>query len=155
MGRLGSRTGRTSRSRDREAVRQALATVELSDVADVRVGRLSGGQLQRALIARALAAEPKVLLLDEPTASLDTHIGRSVYGLLDRLAEEIPIVLVSHDIGVISRTVRTIACLNVRLHYHHSRELTPEMVEAAYGCPVDLVAHGVPHRVFESHEDGR
>jgi zinc transport system ATP-binding protein len=155
MGRLGPRTRAASRARDREAVRQALDTVELSDVADVRVGRLSGGQIQRALIARALASEPRVLLLDEPTASLDTHIGRSVYDLLDRLADEIPIVLVSHDIGVISRTVRTIACLNVRLHYHHSRELTPEMVEAAYGCPVDLVAHGVPHRVFESHEDGR
>ncbi len=155
MGRLGPRTRAASRARDREAVRQALDTVELSDVADVRVGRLSGGQIQRALIARALAAEPRVLLLDEPTASLDTHIGRSVYDLLDRLADEIPIVLVSHDIGVISRTVRTIACLNVRLHYHHSRELTPEMLEAAYGCPVDLVAHGVPHRVFEAHEDGR
>jgi len=151
MGRLGSRTRAASRAGDREAVRQALDTVELSDVADVRVGRLSGGQIQRALIARALASEPRVLLLDEPTASLDTHIGRSVYDLLGRLADEIPIVLVSHDIGVISRTVRTIACLNTRLHYHHSRELTPEMVEAAYGCPVDLVAHGVPHRVFESH----
>ncbi len=154
MGRLGPRTGRTTRARDREIVREALETVELSDVASVRVGRLSGGQLQRALIARALTSEPKILLLDEPTASLDTHIGRSVYDLLDRLAAEIPIVLVSHDIGVISRTVRTIACLNVRLHYHHSRELTPEMVEAAYGCPVDLVAHGVPHRVFESHGSG-
>lgn len=155
MGRLGLRTRGASRARDREAVRQALDTVELSDVADVRVGRLSGGQIQRALIARALASEPRVLLLDEPTASLDTHIGRSVYDLLGRLADEIPIVLVSHDIGVISRKVRTIACLNARLHYHHTRELTPEMVEAAYGCPVDLVAHGVPHRVFESHEDGR
>ena len=153
LGRLGPRTRTASRVRDREAVRQALDTVELSEVADVRVGRLSGGQIQRALIARALAAEPRVLLLDEPTASLDTHIGRSVYDLLGRLADEIPIVLVSHDIGVISRTVRTIACLNVRLHYHHSPELTPEMVEAAYGCPVDLVAHGVPHRVLESHGD--
>ncbi|MDT8437290.1 MAG: ABC transporter, partial [Gemmatimonadota bacterium] len=98
------------------------------------------------------------LLLDEPMASLDTRIGRSLYELLERLAEDIPIVLVSHDIGVISRHVRTIACLNVRLHYHHSRDLTAEMVEAAYGCPVDLVAHGVPHRVLPTHaprEGGR
>lgn len=153
MGRLGPGTRPSTSARDSEVVRQALETVELSDVAGVRVGRLSGGQLQRALIARALTSEPKILLLDEPTASLDTQIGRSVYDLLDRLSDEIPIVLVSHDVGVISRTVRTIACLNVRLHYHHSRELTPEMVEAAYGCPVDLVAHGVPHRVFESHGD--
>ena len=70
----------------------------------------------------------------------------------ERLADEIPIVLVSHDVGVISRTVRTIACLNVRMHYHHSKELSPEMVEAVYGCPVDLVAHGVPHRVLELHD---
>ena len=66
-------------------------------------------------------------------------------------AEQSSIVLVSHDIGVISRHVKTIACLNVRLHYHHSRELTPDMIEAAYGCPVDLVAHGQPHRVLQSH----
>lgn len=153
IGRLGRRDHRRDRAADRESVKQALARLELAGVADVQVGELSGGQLQRALIARALVSEPKVLLLDEPTASLDTPIGRSVYDLLEELADDIPIVLVSHDIGVISRTVRTIACLNVRLHYHRSRELTPEMVEAAYGCPVDLVAHGVPHRVFETHTE--
>ena len=114
-------------------------------------------QIERVLIARALASEPRILLLDEPTASVDTRMGRSVYELLERLSEQITIVLVSHDIGVISRYVKTIACLNVRLHYHHSREMTPQMVEAAYGCPVDLVAHGHPHRVLPSHEfgDGR
>ncbi|MCL7938103.1 MAG: ABC transporter ATP-binding protein [marine benthic group bacterium] len=153
IGRLGRRDRRRDRAADRASVDQALARLELSGVSDLQVGELSGGQLQRALIARALVSEPKVLLLDEPTASLDTPIGRSVYDLLEELADEIPIVLVSHDIGVISRTVRTIACLNVRLHYHRSRELTPEMLEAAYGCPVDLVAHGVPHRVFETHAD--
>lgn len=133
-------------------VEAALARVELTGVADRQIGSLSGGQLQRALIARALVARPSLLLLDEPTASVDTRIGRTVYELLESLAEEMAIVLVSHDIGVISRHVRTIACLNVELHYHHSRELTEEMVEAAYGCPVDLVAHGHPHRVLGSHE---
>jgi zinc transport system ATP-binding protein len=129
-----------------------LDRVDLGGMAGEQIGQLSGGQLQRVLIARALASEPRILLLDEPTASVDTRIGRSVYELLERLSEQMTIVLVSHDIGVISRYVKTIACLNVRLHYHHSRELTDEMMEVAYGCPVDLVAHGHPHRVLPSHE---
>lgn len=150
MGTLGPGGSRSPKATG--AVDRALARVDLEDVADRQIGALSGGQLQRALIARALVAGPKLLLLDEPTASLDTRIGRSVYELLEELAEEITVVLVSHDIGVISRHVRTIACLNVDMHYHRSKELTPEMVEAAYGCPVDLVAHGHPHRVLPQHE---
>ena len=150
MGRLGWRRREGAREA-RAAALAALEHVDLADLAGEQIGRLSGGQLQRVLIARALAAEPRILLLDEPTASVDTRIGQSVYGLLAGLSETLTVVLVSHDIGVISRYVKTIACLNVRLHYHHSRELTPDMVEAAYGCPVDLVAHGHPHRVLPSH----
>jgi len=150
MGMLGR--GRTRGAATGDAVAQALEQVELHGVADRQMGSLSGGQLQRALIARALVAKPRLLLLDEPTASLDTRIGRSVYELLEELAENITVVLVSHDIGVISRHVRTIACLNVQMHYHRSKDLTPEMIEAAYGCPVDLLAHGHPHRVLEHHE---
>lgn len=147
LGRGGPRSGDTE-----EAVERALERVELGGVADRQIGQLSGGQLQRVLIARALVMEPRLLLLDEPTASVDTRIGRSVHELLEELSREITIVLVSHDIGVISRHVHTIACLNVRMHYHHSKELTPDILEAAYGCPVDLVAHGHPHRVLERHE---
>jgi len=150
MGRLGRRR-REGAGEARAAALAALEHVDLADLAGEQIGLLSGGQLQRVLIARALATEPRILLLDEPTASVDTRIGQSVYGLLAGLSETLTVVLVSHDIGVISRYVKTIACLNVRLHYHHSRELTPEMVEAAYGCPVDLVAHGHPHRVLPSH----
>lgn len=151
MGRLG--VGRRERAGEsRDAALAALESVELGGLASEPIGRLSGGQLQRVLIARALASEPRILLLDEPTASVDSRIGRSVYELLAGFSERMTIVLVSHDIGVISRYVKTVACLNVRLHYHHSRELTDEMVEAAYGCPVDLVAHGHPHRVLPPHD---
>lgn len=135
------------------AVSRALERVELSGVADRQIGHLSGGQLQRVLIARALVGDPELLLLDEPTSSVDTRIGRSVHELLEELSHDMTIVLVSHDIGVISRHVGTIACLNVEMHYHRSKELTPEMIEAAYGCPVDLVAHGHPHRVLENHPE--
>lgn len=151
MGTLG-RTHPRVQDRD-AAVSRALERVELSGVADRQIGQLSGGQLQRVLIARALVGDPRLLLLDEPTSSVDTRIGRSVHELLEELARDITIVLVSHDIGVISRHVGTIACLNVEMHYHRSKELTPDMVEAAYGCPVDLVAHGHPHRVLESHAE--
>ena len=153
MGCLGAAGRDLSRRARRERAMAAIERVELTSVARAQLDRLSGGQLQRVLIARALASEPRMLLLDEPTASVDTRIGRSVYELLALLSESMTIVLVSHDIGVISRYVKTIACLNVRLHYHHSKELTPEMIEAAYGCPVDLVAHGHPHRVLPDHSD--
>lgn len=129
----------------------ALVEVEMADLAQRPIGALSGGQIQRVMLARALVTDPKILLLDEPTSSLDTRVGRDVYDLLGRLATRLTVVLISHDIGVITRHVETIACLNRRLHYHHSKELTVEMVEAAYGCPVDLVAHGHPHRVLEEH----
>jgi len=158
MGTLG-RGGGGADGDPEEAVRRALERVELEGVADRQIGQLSGGQLQRVLIARALVSNPRLLLLDEPTSSVDTRIGRSVHELLEELSAEITIVLVSHDIGVISRHVGTIACLNVEMHYHRSRELTPDMMEAAYGCPVDLLAHGHPHRVLEPHPgesgDGR
>ena len=153
MGRIGVREFfRAPTPRDREVALSCLEKVEMADQAERQIGRLSGGELQRVMIARALALEPRLLLLDEPTASLDTRVGVSVFELLKDLAEEITLVLVSHDIGVISRYVKTVACLNRRLYYHHSKEITREMFEAAYGCPVDLVAHGHAHRVLDDHQ---
>ncbi|MEF8836174.1 MAG: ATP-binding cassette domain-containing protein, partial [Candidatus Thermoplasmatota archaeon] len=129
-----------------------LKMVDMQEYKDRQISELSGGQQQRVLIARALATEPKILLLDEPTASIDEKIQTSIYELLRNLNEKknMTIILVSHDIGVISSYVNKVACLNKYLIYHDSDELTSEMIEASYECPVDLVAHGHPHRVFEN-----
>jgi zinc transport system ATP-binding protein len=152
MGRLArGRPLRPFDSGDRRIARGSLDRVELGAFADRPIGALSGGELQRVLIARALALEPQLLLLDEPTASLDERIGRSVWELLEELSHEMSIVLVSHDIGAISHYVRSVACLNRRLYTHPSKELTREVLEATYGCPVDLLAHGHPHRVLDHH----
>jgi zinc transport system ATP-binding protein len=122
------------------------------ELADRHISSLSGGQKQRAFIARALASEPEVLLLDEPTASVDQNIKESIYDLLLRLKGQMTVVIVTHDIGVVSSFVDRVGCLNQTFTTHYDNKLTSRMLEDAYGCPVDLIAHGVPHRVFEPHD---
>ena len=153
MGRLGrTPVFKKYTAEDREIVADALQKVKMYDLRDRQIGKLSGGQQQRVLIARALVANPKLLLLDEPTASVDSEIRREMYELLGELNQQITIVMVSHDIGVISSYVKTIACLNRKLIYHDEKDITPEMLAETYQCPVDLIAHGVPHRVLTPHE---
>lgn len=152
MGRLGHRGCFHSHTRhDRLIAEQALEQVGAADLRHRRVGRLSGGELQRVLIARALAVEPRLLLLDEPTASLDPERGHEFGRLLSRLSRCMTIVLVSHDLGVIASQVTSIACLNRRLHYHPTREITREVIENTYGCPVDSLVHRHVHRVVPTH----
>lgn len=119
---------------------------------EMGVKTLSGGETQKMLIARALAMDPKMLILDEPTASIDTNSKDSIYDLLRELNNEMTIILITHDLGVISSYVESIACLNVELFYHGKAEINENIIEHTYGCPVDLLAHGVPHRVLRRHE---
>ena len=152
MGRLSKRKMlRFFNKDDFEAAEKALIAVELFDMKERNIGSLSGGELQRVFIARALASEPKLLLLDEPTASIDPKIKTGIYDLLSSLKKQMAIVLVTHDIGVISSHVDKVACLNRRLYYHNSKEIPIEILEDVYQCPVDLIAHGVPHRVLKEH----
>jgi zinc transport system ATP-binding protein len=137
---------------DRATALDALKSVGMDGFADKHISSLSGGQKQRVFIARAFVCKPAILLLDEPTASVDQNIKESIYDLLLRIQKSMTVVLVTHDIGAVSSLVNRVACLNQTLFTHYDSKLTPQMLEDAYGCPVDLIAHGTPHRVFESHD---
>lgn len=138
---------------EKARIDQALDVVGIANLRSKLMGELSGGQRQRVFIARALVSEPKLLLLDEPTASIDPNVTQDVYELLGRLNAQMAILLITHDMMAVSSYTKTIACLNRKLIYHNGKELTAEMMDNAYGCLVDLVAHGIPHRVLPSHTE--
>ena len=155
MGRLARRSPWFVRfaDQDRTLVESLLARLEIADLKHRQIGQLSGGQLQRVLIARALAVDPRILILDEPTASVDSASKTRIYEILKELNKEMTILIVTHDLSAVSSNIDKIACLNQQLFYHGRTELEAGLVEKVYGCPVDLIAHGVPHRVLQGHDD--
>jgi len=159
MGKLRPGRGWSRHSQqDRQAAINALDQVEMKKFRDQRIGELSGGQKQRVFVARALVTDPELLFLDEPTASIDTKGQNEFYALLKELNKTITILIVSHDLMVISGSIKSVICVNQKLHYHGHAELTSEMIEMMYDCtadetcPVELIAHGLPHRVLHKHE---
>jgi zinc transport system ATP-binding protein len=137
---------------DKTHAEYALETVGMTPYAHRHISELSGGQRQRVFIARALASDPKILLLDEPTANIDKEMKESIYHFLKELNKRMTIVLVTHDIGVLSIFIGRISCLNRYLFSHdNDKIISQEMLEAAYSCPVELITHGVPHRVLDEH----
>lgn len=152
MGRLGKRQLlQHYGKRDEMVVERSLDQVGLLKWRDRALSELSGGQKQRVYIARALATEPKILLLDEPTANLDQNVSISLYELLHQLNEFVTILMISHDISAVSAYVKTIGCLNRTLHYHGGNQVTSEMLEQAYGDRVQQLVH-VPKRFLFEHK---
>jgi len=154
----GARWHRATRRQRRNAL-EALERMNVHHLAGRTMGDLSGGQCRRVYIARALMPRPRILLLDEPTAGIDPRGQNQLYGLLEELNADTTIMMVSHDLMAIASHVKSVACVNRRLHYHDDAEITPEMLDAMYPgnqdatCPIELVAHGVPHRVLRVHEE--
>lgn len=117
------------------------------------IGQLSGGQLQRALLGRAIISDPAVVILDEPSTYIDKQFESRLYELLTEINQESAIILVSHDIGTVVQQVKTIACVNETLDYHPTEEITGEWLENNFHCPIELIGHGsIPHRILANHE---
>lgn len=136
---------------EKAMAQQLLDQMHISHLAKKPIGELSGGQMQRVFLCRALISEPQLLILDEPDTFVDNRFESELYDILAKLNERLAIMVVSHDIGIISSYVKTIACINRELHYHPGREITSEILRV-YNCPIDLIAHGtVPHRVLHEH----
>lgn len=128
-----------NRQEDKADSYAALDQLGVAALAKRRITDLSGGQRQRVLIARALVTKPELLVLDEPTASLDTKGQTEFFELLKELNKHLTILVVSHDLLVVSSYAKSIACVNKRLHYHQSMGSTGELMEAFYSCSVEEV----------------
>jgi zinc transport system ATP-binding protein len=128
-----------------------LEEMGIAHLAEKNVGELSGGQLQRVFLCRAIVSDPELLILDEPNTFVDNKFESDLYKTLKALNERMAVMIVSHDVGTISYFVKTIACVNRELHYHESNIISQEQL-AAYNCPIQIIAHGdIPHTILKEH----
>lgn len=151
---LSSKKSLTSRFTEahREKVRAVIIRMGLEGLEHRAIGQLSGGQLQRALLGRAIVSDPAVLILDEPSTYIDKQFEARLYELLAEINHDCAIILVSHDIGTVLQQVKSIACVNETLDYHPAPDVTGEWLEKNFHCPIELLGHGtLPHRILGEH----
>ncbi len=142
MGRLGNSSWYGGyRKQDHLVAERAMGETEVSDLSKRQLSTLSGGQLQRVLVARALASEPRILILDEPTSNIDMRVEMGIFDLLKKLNQRMTIIVVSHDVGFISRYVDRVACLNRTLVCHQTASIDGQVISELYGADVHMVDH--------------
>jgi zinc transport system ATP-binding protein len=138
-------------SDDKKKAAKVISELGLNGMSESTLNELSGGQMQRVFLARAIIGDPRLLLLDEPGNFVDTTFENDFYEKLKDLNKRMAILMVSHDVGTISSHIKSFACVNRKLHYHPSHEITNDDL-LAYGCPIQLITHGVvPHTVLKMH----
>ena len=139
----------------REKARQVIARMGLEGLEDRAIGALSGGQLQRALLGRAIISDPELVVLDEPSTYIDKRFEARLYELLAEINHDCAIILVSHDIGTVLQQVKSIACVNETLDYHPDTGVSEEWLERNFNCPIELLGHGaLPHRILAEQKHG-
>jgi len=139
-------------SKDKKQALELLGQMGIGHLAKRTAAELSGGQLQRVFICRALISSPRLLILDEPNTFVDNRFEHEMYELLQKFNKKMAIMIISHDVGTISYFVKTIACVNTYLHYHPSNIITEAQL-AGYNCPLQIITHGdVPHTVLQKHD---
>lgn len=139
------------RKEDKAKAKQLMEQMGIAELAQRAIGEVSGGQLQRALLCRAIIAEPQLLILDEPTNFVDNRFEHEFYHMVKQLSNRMAIIMVSHDLGTISSIVKSIVCVNRHVHRHNSNILTSEQLQN-YDCPIQILSHGhIPHTVLEHH----
>ncbi len=137
----------------KERAKEVAEQMGLGDKMKKPIGELSGGQLQRTLLGRAIVDNPELLILDEPNSYVDKKFESSFYKILEDLNKTTAIIMVSHDVGTVLSIVKNIACVNGGLHYHAGTNVSAEWINQTYNCPIDIVGHGdFPHRVLGKHE---
>ena len=138
-------------AKDKELAHKTLEKMGIAELASRPIGEVSGGEMQRALLCRAIISEPKLLILDEPTNFVDNSFEREFYAMVQELSHNMAVMIVSHDLGTITSVVKSIVCVNRTAHRHDSNVLTEEQLRN-YNCPIQIVSHGhIPHTVLEHH----